>query len=355
MGAAARSGGVVTRKNERDRPTRAGRLLVLGLLAAFAVACEPSRPAPGPPEPTPRPTLAALPSFPDLRPPGGAGGPGLPPAPPGGIDLSRLPRWSRGEMVSIMALGIDRRGHEPPRSDTMLLATFDLAGRQARVVSIPRDLLVEIPGVGLDRINAAFSAGEQERPGMGPLRTKQVVEQNFQVSVPHWVVIDFACFRTAIDVVGGAYVDIPARIVDAEYPDELYGTMVISFDPGFQLLDGERALQYVRTRHGDSDFGRMRRQQQVLSALRDQLLTIHGVTNLPTLIEGCRGFSSDLPLIELVGLAFSARSIPDDNLRLTVIDERMARPTQLPTGASVLSPNWDAIRPVVREAMPARR
>jgi len=252
-----------------------------------------------------------------------------------------------------MALGIDRRGDEPARSDTLLLATVDVANRKASVVSIPRDLIVDIPGLGQERINAAFSAGEQERPGGGVARARQTVEQNFGVSVPHWAVVDFQCFRTAINAVGGIYLDVPTQIVDPEYPDESYGTMNIAFEPGFQWMDGERALQYARTRHADSDFGRMRRQQVVLSALRTQLVTLQRLPVLPSVLDGCRGFSSDLPLIDLIALAFTARSIPEDSIQLTVIDERLTRPSILPGGAEVLTPNWNAIRPMVRAALPA--
>jgi LCP family protein required for cell wall assembly len=235
----------------------------------------------------------------------------------------------------------------------MLLATIDIGNRSAAVVSIPRDLLVDIPGLGRERINAAFSAGEQERPGGGVVLARQVVEQNFRVRVPHWAVVDFQCFRTAIDAIGGMYLDVPSAILDREYPDESYGTVEVAFEPGFQWMDGERALQYARTRHGDSDFGRMRRQQLVLSALRTQLITLQRLPVLPSVIDGCRGFSSDLPLIDLMALAFTARSIPEENIQLTAIDERLARPSILPNGASVLTADWNEIRALVRSTLPA--
>jgi LCP family protein required for cell wall assembly len=308
-----------------------------------------------PPEavpPTPAPMLEPTPATLPLIASGRAGDPATG-EPRDTIDLSRLPRWSRGNTVSLMALGVDRRASEPPRSDTMLLATIEMANRRASVVSIPRDLLVDIPGLGKERINAAFSVGEQERPGGGPARARQAVEQNFQVSVPHWAVVDFQCFRSAVDAIGGMYLDVPTGILDREYPDDTYGTMEVSFEPGFQWMDGERALQYARTRHGDSDFGRMRRQQQVLSALRTQLITLQRLPVLPAIMDGCRGFSSDLPLIDLVALAFSARSIPEENIRLTTIDERMTRPSVQPDGAAVLTPDWPEIRSLVRAMLPA--
>ncbi|MFN0073291.1 MAG: LCP family protein [Chloroflexota bacterium] len=323
-------------------------LAIILTLSVFSSACAPPAPAVPTPLATAEPTSATLPFVAS-----GRAGPDPEATPRAPIDLTRLPRWSRGDVVSLMALGIDRRGSEIPRSDTIILATIDMAAREARAISIPRDLLVDIPGLGPERINAAFAMGERERPGNGPQHARQAVERNFQIRIPHWIVIDFQCFRTAVDAIGGMFLDIPSGIIDESYPDESYGTMMVAFDPGFQWLNGERALQYARTRHGDSDFGRMRRQQQVLSALRTQLITIQHLPVLPSVLDGCRGFSSDLPLIDLVNLAFSARTIPESSIKLTVIDERMARPSVSPSGASVLIPSWEIIRPLVREAMPA--
>jgi polyisoprenyl-teichoic acid--peptidoglycan teichoic acid transferase len=319
------------------------------LLVCLEAACTPT-PSSNPPTmvPTAEPTLATLPSIASGR---AADATSIPSQSP--LDLSRLPRWSRGDVVSLLVLGIDRRANEPPRSDTILLTTIDVARKQASVVSVPRDLLVDIPGHGQERINAAFSFGEQERAGGGPARVRDVIEQNLLVSPPHWAVVDFECFRSAVDAIGGLYIDVPSPIVDTEYPDETYGTMEVAFDPGFQWMSGERALQYARTRHADSDFGRMRRQQAVLSALRSQLITLQRLPVLPSVLDGCHGFSSDLPLIDLVALAFTARSIPESSIHLTVIDEQMTRPTMLSTGAEVLVPDWQAIRPLLRTALPA--
>jgi polyisoprenyl-teichoic acid--peptidoglycan teichoic acid transferase len=324
-------------------------LAALLLLVCIETACTPA-PSSNPPTivPTAEPTPATLPSVASGRAPDATSIPSQSP-----LDLVRLPRWSRGDVVSLLVLGIDRRGNEPPRSDTILLTTIDVARKQASVVSVPRDLLVDIPGHGQERINAAFSFGEQERSGAGPARVRDVIEQNLHLSAPHWAVVDFQCFRAAVDAVGGLYIDVPTGIVDNEYPDESFGTLQVVFDPGFQWLDGERALQYARTRHADSDFGRMRRQQAVLSALRSQLITLQRLPLLPSVVDGCHGFSSDLPLIDLVALAFTARSIPESSIHLTIIDEQMTRPAMLATGAEVLVPDWQAIRPLLRTALPA--
>jgi len=318
------------------------------LLLAMMVACTPEAPAPT----TAAPTLAPAPPTRSTAQPIIPTGIPLPtPAPRSALPV--LPRWSRGDVVTLLALGVDRREEEIPRSDTIMIATIDLRGKKADVVSIPRDLLIDIPGFGQDRINAAFSYGEQEKAGSGPVRAKAAIERNFQMSIPHWAVVDFQCFRNAVDAVGGVYVDVPQAIEDNAYPDDGYGYLQLNFDPGFQWMGGDRALQYSRTRHDDSDFGRMRRQQQVLTSLREQLLLLQNLTALPSVLDGCRGMASDLPATELIGLAFAARSIPEANIHLRVIDERMTRPATTASGAAVLVPNWDAIRPMVRETMPS--
>lgn len=267
-------------------------------------------------------------------------------------DVSRLPRWNRGERLTLLLLGIDRRASEIARSDSIILATIELRNRRAAAVSIPRDLLVEIPGVGTDRVNAAFAFGELEQAGSGPLHAKQTLERNFQVAIDHWVAVDFQCFRGAVDAIGGIQLNVPRRVTDGAYPTDDWGYQAISFEPGLQWLDGERALQYARTRHADSDFGRMRRQQQVLAALRAQLLTVQNITALPTILQSCQGLRSDLSPLELVALAFAGRTIPEDRIQLRVIDESMTQATQTAGGASVLAPRWEAIRPLIKETLP---
>jgi LCP family protein required for cell wall assembly len=326
------------------------RLLLTGLAALILVlsACAPAVDAPTPTViPTAAPTRSTAPPIIAT-----VGAP-IPPTAVPRVALPSFPRWSRGDVFTVLALGTDRREQEIARSDTIMIATIDLRNKKADVVSIPRDLLIDIPGHGQDRVNAAYSFGEQERPGSGPLSAKAAIERNFQVTIPHWAVVDFQCFRNAVDAVGGVYVDVPQRIVDDAYPSDDYGFMSLTFDPGFQWMGGDRALQYSRTRHDDSDFGRMARQQQVLKALREQLLVFQNISALPSVLDGCKGMASDIAPIELAGLAFAARSIPEANIHLRVIDEKMVRPTTLASGAAVLLPNWDAIRPVVREVMPS--
>src|SRR5207248_1363802 len=180
---------------------------------------------------------------------------------------------------------------------------------------------------------------------------RETIERNFGITLNHYAVVDFNCFRGAVDALGGVTVDVPRLIYDPSYPTDDYGYMLVTFEPGRQWLDGERALEYARTRYGDTDFGRMRRQQQLLTALRDQALQVRSLTALPQATRACSGMASDLGVLDLVALGASAREISGSNISLKVIDEQMAVPYVAPSGASVLMPRWDLIRAMIRSAL----
>jgi LCP family protein required for cell wall assembly len=256
--------------------------LVVPLVAIAAVALGAPRPAP-PPEPRPVVAVVAEPpieveaAVPLEEPPTPAAPVAAdPPLPPPLIQpmlpqpINPFPRWTREERPTFLVLGIDRRPDEQlARTDSILLANVDLSGRRGTVISVPRDLVVSIPGYYADRINGVYALGESEkRPGGGLGLLRETIERNFGVRVDHHVVVDFSCFRGTVDALGGVQVSVPERIYDPYYPTEDYGYKVVRFEPGPQWLNGERALEYARTRYGDTDFGRMRRQQQLLTDSR---------------------------------------------------------------------------------------
>ncbi len=191
--------------------------------------------------------------------------------------------------ANFLLAGVDSRPDHPAegvRSDSLLLLHLDPRGGWANLLSIPRDSLVTIPGYGEAKINAAFAYGydraeEAYGPGTEPLAgasalAAATVEEFLGLRemggrVNYVATIDFDGFAAMIDALGGIEVDVPRHIVDDEYPTPDFGIMRVEFPAGRQRLDGTRALQYVRTRHADSDFGRAQRQQQVLSAMSAEL------------------------------------------------------------------------------------
>ncbi len=278
-------------------------------------------------------------------------------APRGLLNAPRLdtpsvdtPDWSSRQRVNVLLLGTDRREGETdlPRSDTIMVLTIDPQSRTAGVLSLPRDLWVTIPGYGNDRINAAFELGERARPQGGPELTRKTVEGLLGVPIHHYAIVGFTGFTRLVDQVGGVVVDVERPIKDDEYPDQNYSTRRIYFQPGLQRLSGETALWYVRTRHADSDFGRARRQQQFLLALRKQVLQLELLPRTPAILASLSDtLRTDFRPQEILALAGVAREIDTSKLVNRVVDETMTTHWVTPAGAQVEIPDREAIRRVV--------
>ncbi len=175
--------------------------------------------------------------------------------------------------VDIVIMGVDARPGEGylTRADSIMLLNVTPWRLRVSLLSIPRDVFIQVPGYGEQRINTINTLGEQESPGSGPALLKASLQQSFGVGVERYVRLDFEAFVAVIDAVGGVDIDVPKLIVDYEYPTADGGVMTVRFEPGRQHMDGERALQYARTRHQDDDYQRAARQQQVLDALLRKL------------------------------------------------------------------------------------
>jgi polyisoprenyl-teichoic acid--peptidoglycan teichoic acid transferase len=173
------------------------------------------------------------------------------------------------EPINILLLGTDKRpGEDVTRTDAMILVHVRPRDKRVGLLSIPRDLLVEIPGFGEARINAAYPIGERRLgAGYGGALAKETVQNLIGFPVHHFVLIDFDGFKKVIDTIGGIDINVTKPIYDPAYPTEDFQTKEVRFSEGLQHLDGERALIYARTRHADNDFGRNVRQQQVLMAM----------------------------------------------------------------------------------------
>lgn len=189
--------------------------------------------------------------------------------------------------ANVLIIGTDERAGHPEegvRGDTLILARLDAAGRWASLLSIPRDTEVAIPQVGLaqTKINVAYGQGHAGAevlygPGVTPQQggmalAAQTLEEFLGLrqrgmKVDFVATVNFAGFEGLIDALGGVTVDVPAYILDEQYPTEDFGIQRVEFHPGPQRMDGATALIYARTRHQDSDFGRAERQQQVVRAI----------------------------------------------------------------------------------------
>jgi len=273
------------------------------------------------------------------------------PLPVGGIGVgvqhSEYPRWNGRERVNILILGVDQRPGEagPWRTDTMIVISVDPVSKSAGILSIPRDLWVEIPGYGQDRINTAYVIGDLRKvPGGGPALAKKTVQYNLGEPIHYYFRINFAAFQQLIDLIGGIDVYVEHEINDPTYPDMKYGYDPLRIPAGWQHMDGVLALKYARTRHGGSDFERLHRQQQVMLAVRDKVMHF---ALLPRLLPRAREIAAalgdsvqtDLSLDQLVRLAQLGSEIDRARIRTATIDETMTHSWITPQGASVLVPD----------------
>jgi LCP family protein required for cell wall assembly len=187
------------------------------------------------------------------------------------IEIPEIDRADAGKAQTLMIIGSDRRYGDkeagiPPRSDTMILVRLDPDKEVIAMMSIPRDLLVEIPGVGSQvKINEAYATNGERGAVRAVKRVLSVGGERFPIN--HVVTVDFAGFRRAIDYIHCVYADI-----DRDYFNDQGGPggyAVIDIDPGYQKLCGKDALAYVRYRHGDNDLVRSARQQDFLRQVRN--------------------------------------------------------------------------------------
>jgi len=257
-----------------------------------------------------------------------------------------------GRPLSVLLLGIDRRADEsgPTRSDSMILLGSRSDGASAALLSIPRDLWVDIPGVGEQRINTALFFGHDPADaGAGPRLSMHTVQQELGRPVDRYLLLDFATFVRAVDALGGVEVDVPAPIVDTEYPTPDYGITTVRFDPGVQTMDGERALVYVRTRHSDGDFSRSARQLQVIQALAAKALQPATWPRLPELLRVLRaGVVTDLTSGDALALLPLASALANGEVQAATLEDATT-PWITSGGAWVLLPNREAIQQIVTQ------
>jgi LCP family protein required for cell wall assembly len=257
--------------------------------------------------------------------------------------------------VTILLLGIDARdrvNEGASRTDVMTLVTIDPISQTAALLSIPRDLYVPLPGYNeQQRINTAYFWGEiNDLPGGGPGFAEETVTYNFGIPLQRYAVIDFEGFKQIVDAVGGVEIDVPQEIIDYEYPTPDYGTEVLQIPAGQVHMDGELALKYVRTRHGDSDFGRLQRQQQVMLAIRDKAVSIGSINRVPEVLNAVSdSLQTDLTLPEILSLAKKWSQVPRENIHNYRIDETMIQPYVTPQGGQVLLPDREKIAALVAQ------
>ncbi len=271
-----------------------------------------------------------------------------------------LPQWDRASRINIAFFGLrgdDGQGEGCPTcTDTIMVLTVDPVTKTAGMLSIPRDMWVNIPGAGYSRINTAWAIGENAKlPGGGPALAMQTVSQFIGVPIHYYVQVDFGTFVSFINLIGGIDVYVEERMV----LDPLgAGQDHFVLKPGdYRHLTGPRALAYARCRHesqgcSGGDVGRAKRQQQVILAIRDKVLEPETfatlITQAPQLYaEFSSGIHTNMSLEDAIQLAVLAKDIRVDDIKRGVIDTTMAIPADTTINgvpANVLRPVPDLIR-----------
>jgi LCP family protein required for cell wall assembly len=280
----------------------------------------------------------------------------------GAPEEAEYPTWDGGSRINILFVGL--RGGSPTEADcpfctdTLILLTLDPMTNTAGMLSIPRDMWVNIPGFGYSRINTAWTLGRRSKlPGGGPNLTMKTVSHFLGVPVDYYVQVDFDTFVDMIDLIGGV---------------DVYNEETILLDPmahgkdypkikmtccGMRHLNGRVALAYARCRHieqgcTNGDIGRAERQQKVIFGIRDKVLDPE---NFPELLAQApelygtfsSGIRTNLPLDDAIKLAVMVRGIPQENIKHGVIDTSMIGFGNVILGgqnASVMKPLPDKIR-----------
>jgi len=253
--------------------------------------------------------------------------------------------------VNIVLLGSDHRPDAPTwRTDVMVVVAIEPAAKRVGIVAIPRDLWVTLPGFGENRINAADFIGEYYRAsGGGPGLVKRTIAENLELPVDYYVRLDFGGFERIVDALGGVTVDVECpieeRFVDPASPT---GLTDVNIQPGVQTMNGRTALFYVRARHATSDYDRVRRQQRLLLALRQQVLNLDIVPKVPALWLALNdAVQTDLGLPEILALARLGVEVKTSDIHGVIIDQTLTQAATSPEGYAILLPEREKIRAAI--------
>lgn len=258
----------------------------------------------------------------------------------GSEDTSPATVWPDKRFLNVLVLGVDTRpdGGEQ-NADTIIIARLDLETGAMSSVSIPRDLLVTIPGYGDWKINGAYGIGLEEDPDSrvgGVVKMRDTIEANFGIAIDEYVLIDFEGFEEVVDSVGGIDVNVPERIEDNEYPTEDYGVETFIVEAGQQHMDGETALKYARTRNADNDDQRRERQFLVLEGLLGKGQNLGTITRAGGIINAVGDAAqTSLHWDEQLALASMAFDVDSSDVNMVSLQAPLIQPGTTETGAWV--------------------
>jgi len=328
-----------------------GLVLSVGLFIVLRIANSTNNVSPIPGAVTATPLAALIAGLPTKTPA---------PSPTVGLDIQP---WDGTQRLTILLLGLDKRPWEKGtafRTDVMMIISIDPKTKSVGMLSVPRDLFVTFPAntvvgnsYGLQRINSAYTIGELVKPGSGPQLAMQTVQYNLGMRINNYMVFEFNTVINAIDDIGGVDINVPYTINDPQYPDMYDGYDPLYIPAGTTHMNGQLALKYARTRHQTSDFDRVKRQQQVIMAARDKILSANMI---PTLVARApelwhqisQTMHSDLTFDQLLRVAIYLKDVQTQNIHRGILDANYSSPTVY-QGADVLVPERVKIGPLLQQ------
>ena len=281
------------------------------------------------------------------------------------------------QRINILLLGYGGPGHDGPYlTDSVMLLSIQPGSHEAIMISLPRDLWVKIPALPnnhfmMGKLNSAYAIGTDHKSypnvrsdwktdtGGGDLAAATVSQVTGQ-PVDYWVGVDFKAFRDVVNAIGGIKVDVPTTLDDPFFPaGETTGTMHVRIPAGTQQFDGERALEYARSRETTSDFDRSRRQQLIILAVRQRAFSVNAVPHMLSLLGALQdNVRTNLRPAEMQQLASLAGRIRDQEIRRVAIDtSNLLRSGFNSSGQYVLQPldaTYGALHRYVAMALPDR-
>lgn len=257
------------------------------------------------------------------------------------------PKWEGKERVNILLLGGDSRGmgkNEIPRSDSLMIASLDPVTKKSYLFSILRDTYVDIPGEGSDRINTAISRG-------GPELAMKTVSNLMGIPIQYFVYTDFKGFIALVDALGGIDLDVEKDMYYTDSADD--NQYDINLKKGYQHLDGNTALQYVRFRHdASSDFSRTERQRKFMQALAEKLQSTTSILKLPSILNSIDPYiETNLNVNQMIKLASLGFEVKTDGMVSQQIPPQELLQDKVIGGARVLGVDPAEIKVFVKQLL----
>jgi LCP family protein required for cell wall assembly len=251
-----------------------------------------------------------------------------------GVEKARkvLNKRAKDQKINLLLIGIDKREqkHDLGRADTIIVASLRPGEKKAVLLSIPRDMRVEIPGYGTTKINHAYAYG-------GAALVIETVKNFLGIDINHYALVDFRGFAKSVDALGGVDIYVEKEMLDVKSK--------IHFTPGWHHMDGKEALKYVRFRRdAQGDFGRIKRQQKFFKAVLKQAGKISSVWRLPSLIEViAQRLETDMDVSEMLYLGRAFMSVKEDDVEMVMLP---GKPGNI-GGVSYVLPQEGAIREII--------